>query len=192
MWTPLSVPHSHPVDRPAELSPQAAVAVVLRRCEAGGRHILLIQRSERPSDPWSGQVALPGGRLEAADRDPLAAAVRETNEEVGVDLGCAAVLLGQLPDVPVYKHGRLSARPVRPYVFGLDTMPELRLEETEVAAAFWAPVELLQSGEADDTTLWQPPAGGEPLALPCWRVEGFTIWGMTYRVVASLLPLLPE
>jgi 8-oxo-dGTP pyrophosphatase MutT (NUDIX family) len=58
---------------------QAAVALV---CVPDPDAILLIRRSERAGDPWSGQMGLPGGRRDSSDRDLLATAVRET-EEVG-------------------------------------------------------------------------------------------------------------
>ena len=64
---------------------QAAVAVVLREGDSGSE-ILFIERSTREDDPWSGHMAFPGGRVEAADANTRAAAERETLEEVGVSL----------------------------------------------------------------------------------------------------------
>ena len=63
----------------------AAVALVLLDGPQG-IEILLIKRAERADDPWSGQIALPGGRYDVGDRDLEATAVRETREETGVDL----------------------------------------------------------------------------------------------------------
>src|SRR5207245_7755352 len=57
---------------------------------------LMIKRAEREGDPWSGQVAFPGGRRERQDRTLLDTAARETKEEVGIDLQRSAVYLGHL------------------------------------------------------------------------------------------------
>jgi ADP-ribose pyrophosphatase YjhB (NUDIX family) len=76
---------------------RAAVAVVLH--DAGpSPEILFIERAERFGDPWSGQMAFPGGRVDPGDATARAAAERETLEEVGLDLA-GAELLGRLGDV---------------------------------------------------------------------------------------------
>src|SRR5215213_2159058 len=64
---------------------QAAVALVLRG-GVEGAEMLVIKRSEAERDHWSGHLALPGGRAEPSDENLLATAVRETFEEVGLDL----------------------------------------------------------------------------------------------------------
>ncbi|HYN43940.1 MAG TPA: NUDIX domain-containing protein, partial [Thermoanaerobaculia bacterium] len=56
---------------------KAAVAVILRDGD-GGVELLFIRRAEHPRDPWSGQMGLPGGRVDPGDASPLAAALRET------------------------------------------------------------------------------------------------------------------
>ena len=68
----------------------AAVAAVLDR----NLDLLLIRRAVHERDPWSGNMAFPGGRVEPEDDGPLAAALRETLEEVGLPLRRDA-LLGQ-------------------------------------------------------------------------------------------------
>ncbi len=67
------------------LQHRAAVAIVLTD-NAGSLDLLLIERARRASDPWSGQMAFPGGRVDVADSTPRAAAERETLEEVGLSL----------------------------------------------------------------------------------------------------------
>ena len=65
---------------------EAAVTAVLRPGETadGSLELLLIERVERTEDPWSGHIALPGGRREQGDPDLLTTAFRETAEEAGV------------------------------------------------------------------------------------------------------------
>ena len=67
---------------------RAAVAVVLGPTPEG-LQLLFIERAQHPDDPWSGHIAFPGGRIEADDPSPRAAAERETLEEVGLDLSNA-------------------------------------------------------------------------------------------------------
>src|SRR5436190_20285034 len=66
----------------------AAVSLVLLDGPAGAE-ILLIKRAERAGDPWSGQIAFPGGRQDPEDRDLLETAVSETRAETGVELDAA-------------------------------------------------------------------------------------------------------
>src|SRR5262245_6335151 len=100
---------------PQELVPTggsgfAAVAAVLDR----NLDLLLLRRAESERDPWSGHLSFPGGRVEPEDDGPLAGAVRETAEEVGLALKPGS-LVGQLDDLAA-----VGGRPglvVRPFVF---------------------------------------------------------------------------
>ena len=76
---------------------RAAVAALLAE-SPNGVELLLIRRAERASDPWSGHMALPGGHLDPSDADLRATAVRETREELGIDLERDAQFLGRLQD----------------------------------------------------------------------------------------------
>ena len=80
---------------PGEKTRQAAVAIILREASMDGAEqteVLFIQRAERPGDPWSGQMAFPGGHREDSDISLQAAAMRETNEEIGLSLDNADYL----------------------------------------------------------------------------------------------------
>lgn len=160
----------------------AAVAVALRPSD-DRLEVLLILRAERSGDPWSGHVALPGGRREAADPDDLATAMRETHEEVGIDLGARGVLLGGLE--PVEPRSDAGGMLVAPWVFAV---PEgtLATPNPEVQAATWIPVvSLAESGSAAEHRYELP--NGSCLVFPAFRVNGLTIWGMTYRILLELL-----
>jgi 8-oxo-dGTP pyrophosphatase MutT (NUDIX family) len=96
---------------------RAAVACLLRYTLAGELECLFITRAKHPGDPWSGDVAWPGGRLEAGESE-LQAAIRETREELGLELNCAAwQLLGPLPDRPAVRTAGLAKLVVRALVF---------------------------------------------------------------------------
>src|SRR5512147_1311947 len=79
----------------AETGRQAAVAILLAERD-GDAHALLIQRAERPGDPWSGHMAFPGGHREPHEHDLFLTAARETFEEVGIDLHRQAEAIGRL------------------------------------------------------------------------------------------------
>lgn len=64
----------------------------------GTLEALFIKRAARRGDRWTGHIAFPGGRRDPEDEDDIAAAMRETMEEVGIDLSGENVLrLGNLP-----------------------------------------------------------------------------------------------
>jgi 8-oxo-dGTP pyrophosphatase MutT (NUDIX family) len=156
----------------------AAVAVVLVPSPDA---VLLIRRADRPGDPWSGHMALPGGRREEGDTDLVATAVRETREEVGLALG-PPDLLGSLDDV-VPRTPVLPPIAVRPYVFCLPTPPALH-PNSEVAACRWAELDHLLLPATYQTV--QIDIRGERRDFPAYRLEEAVVWGMTERILTSL------
>ncbi len=164
----------------------AAVALVLLEGPQG-LEILLIKRAERGDDPWSGQMALPGGRYDAGDADLQATAVRETREETGVDLS-AAERLGALDDL----HPRTSVLPpvvVRPFVFALTHRADL-VPSDEVQRAFWLPLgRLSEPGVRREVTL---TLRAGTLTLPAYSVDGELIWGMTERIITPFVDLVSQ
>ncbi|MEJ2238841.1 MAG: CoA pyrophosphatase [Gemmatimonadales bacterium] len=121
---------------------EAAVAIVLVEIGATGPELLLIKRAEHERDPWSGQMALPGGRREPLDQDLLQTARRETLEETGIRLG-SKELLGELDDL----HPRTRVLPpvvVRPFVFGLQYRPGIKANE-EVHLHLWVSLRKLRT-----------------------------------------------
>ncbi|MDE2491684.1 MAG: CoA pyrophosphatase [Elusimicrobia bacterium] len=168
------------VEKPGLL--ETAVALILAPGKRGPE-ALLIRRAERADDPWSGHAALPGGRREAGDRDRLAVAVRETDEEVGVALG-AESLLGALDDL----HPNTPSIPplvISPFVFGLAERPKTRLSD-EVAETFWVPLADLPAcaGSAEVRVRERQ------FRVPCFKPGGLVVWGLTYRILSGFLPLL--
>ena len=151
---------------------------------ATGLEILLIRRAERPGDPWSGQIAFPGGRYEPDDPDLLATAIRETREETGVDL-TSAERLGPLDDL----HPRTPTLPpvvVRPFVFALGRRPAL-VPSDEVQRAFWLPLSRLgEAGVRRDITL---TLRGAERTFPAYLVDDELIWGMTERILTPFIEL---
>lgn len=168
--------------------PRAAVAAILREGGDASAEALLIRRADRPSDPWSGHMAFPGGRRDPADADLYATAVRETREEVGLDLEAHGALLGRLPEIEAGARGKRTGLVVAPYVFALARDVPLVIRAEEVAEALWIPLAPLARGEGAGTIPWE--VHGQTFEMPCWRVEGRVIWGLTYRMLVSLFEIL--
>lgn len=175
--------------RPVELTDEpiarAAVAVVLQE-RSGDVEFLAIRRSERPGDPWSGHMALPGGRMDPHDTSLTATAARETREEVGIDLGVGSLHVGRLDDLRAVSRGRPVDLIISPFVFALDSPREPVPNPHEVQAAYWIPLRSL---------LDQDPHRGAPVALgvhgyPEFVHEGNSIWGLTYRILTGMLDIL--
>ncbi|KYF93730.1 hypothetical protein BE18_44470, partial [Sorangium cellulosum] len=155
--------------------------------EPGEAELLLIRRAEHPGDPWSGHMALPGGRREVQDESLLATAIRETREEVGIDLAAHGTLLARLPDIPAVVRGRRVGMIIAPFVFALRSTPDLTLSG-EVAEALWTPLGPLARGER--TSSYAYTHEGNVLQLPCLRVDERVVWGLTYLMLEQLFELL--
>ena len=163
---------------------QAAVALAFAGGD-GNLRLCFIRRATHPRDPWSGQMALPGGRATPADASLRAAAMRETREEVGLTLACARCL-GALPPIPMVRAGRPIGGSVAPFAFYLEGEPPvLTVDPAEVAAAYWIPVRHLR--DPGQRTVLRLTRSGVTRRLPAVRFGRHLIWGMTYRIVTSLL-----
>jgi 8-oxo-dGTP pyrophosphatase MutT (NUDIX family) len=173
------------VAREAAAERRAAVAAVLRPA-ADGDELLFIRRAEHPLDPWSGHMALPGGMVEPGDADALAAAQRETREELGLDLASGAALLGRLSDVaPLTLHRSLA---VSPFVFALGSGAVGLSLNDEVQEALWIPLSFLADAANRSTFFWS--RSGLPVPMPCYRWGERVIWGLTLRIVDELVELI--
>ena len=170
--------------RRSSLADEAAVALVFAGRD-GDLRLCFIRRATDPRDPWSGQMALPGGRATPADASLCAAAVRETHEEVGLSLARARYL-GALPPIPLVRHGRPTTGSVAPFVFYAGgALPALTVDPVEVAAGYWIAVRHLR--DPGQRAVMQVTGGGVTRRLPAVRFGRHLIWGMTYRIVIALL-----
>jgi len=175
--------------REAERDPpyfEAAVALVLRAAASDGVELLFIKRAAREDDPWSGQIALPGGRREPGDVSLEATAVRETLEEVAMDLRRDGVLAGALdelrPRTPV-----LPPVIVRPFVATV-TRDATLVPNEEVAELFWAPLDvILDAGSIRETEI---TVRAIRTRRPAIHYQGHVIWGMTERIIQNFREIL--
>ena len=125
----------------------AAVAHAAIQDHSAQLEMLFLKRALRKRDPWSGNVALPGGHRDPGDADDQAAAQRECWEEAGLDLGGDDfAFLGALDQRPIYTGGRKAKGfTMCPFVWLqlAPLSPPLTLQASEVAAAVWCPVDAI-------------------------------------------------
>ncbi len=165
--------------------PTAAVATVVR-ANGDSPEVLFIERSTRDGDPWSGHMAFPGGRTDPDDDDTFDTAVRESREEIGLDMTAHAGVrwLGRLDDLEGSPRWSNSGLRVTPHVCWLDgDRPSLTLNH-EVADALWVPVTEL----ADPRRHIEYRYEARPhMAFPGIEItHGRVIWGLTLRMLQDL------
>jgi 8-oxo-dGTP diphosphatase len=166
---------------PAALKPisdeqdaNAAVALLLKP-KRNDFDVLLVKRVKNPSDPWSGQMALPGGKREPKDASLKDTVMRETLEETGVELSQCR-FLGVLNAV------RSEPKPdfkILPFVMLLTDEPQLKLNKTELETFIWVPYEeVVQSKGTAEFSFGKVPA---------YIFADAIVWGVTYKILSQFV-----
>ena len=158
-----------------EQGANAAVALLLK-LENAELNILFVKRVENLADPWSGQVALPGGKRDATDLNLKQTVIRETLEETNIDLSGDCRFLGVLTAL------RSKPRPsllILPFVVLLEREPLIRLSERELEDFVWIPLREVIRGKGSFEFDF-----GE---VPAYTVGRTVIWGLTYRVLEDFV-----
>ncbi len=163
-------------------SGEAAVSLILTDGDSGAE-ILFIERSTRKDDPWSGQMALPGGKREPEDKNLMLTAQRETFEEIGLHIG-AEHHIGRLDDITAPKGSPAHGLIVSCHVFQLPS-PKLTSPNQEVKDTVWIPV-----GTLVDSGHFIPdfrPANyrGQFPGIRVSKTDPRVIWGLTYRILCG-------
>jgi 8-oxo-dGTP pyrophosphatase MutT (NUDIX family) len=145
---------------------------------------LFVRRARMEGDPWSGHMALPGGREDPEDPDLLETARREACEETGLWLA-RGDFLGRLDDIhPRSRH--LPSIAVTPFVAWHRGEPRLVLNQ-ELDGYVWIPVSSLDDPELRSTLHLAEPVVRE---FPAIAHEGDVIWGLTLAIVENFLDAL--
>ncbi|HVP11823.1 MAG TPA: CoA pyrophosphatase [Phycisphaerae bacterium] len=178
---------------PADQSRRLAVvfALLVPRDEI---NLLFIRRADL-GDPWSGQIAFPGGHVESTDADPLATGYRELAEEVGIRPD-AVTCLGDLGHFPTQTTRVL----VRAFVGLWDGRQAAQADAAEVAGICEVPVShLLDHHRREGFDVLPVEQIGRrlvypltPSALAAIAKPDATIWGVTARILHHLLGLIAK
>ena len=163
---------------------QAAVTVLLRE-NVSVTEILIIKRAEHPRDPWSGHLALPGGRADATDANLIHTAAREMSEEVGIELDVETSFVGLLPQLSP-ANSLLPKIEITPLIAMAPAEFSLR-PNREVAAAFWMPIKELQRTGKSATYRYQH--GEAIVKYPAYPSPHGEIWGITMKILSDFLAI---
>lgn len=168
-----------------EADQRAAVILVLR--ESDDVEALLVKRAEVEHDPWSGHMALPGGRADPGDRDLVHTALRELREETALTISRHEVL-GRLDDVHPSSR-QLPSIAVTPFVAWLEA--DARIESNfEIQDHVWIPIRVLR--DPDHRSELRLRVKGEQRRFPTIEYRGYTIWGLTLRIVRHFLKVIDQ
>jgi 8-oxo-dGTP pyrophosphatase MutT (NUDIX family) len=172
---------------------RAAVAIILREGQAPvaarDTEILFIRRAEKHGDPWSGHMAFPGGHVDPGDASFLHAAIRETREEIGIDLVGCGEHIGMLePQGPALRRPGSASLLVAPFVFRLRD-PVVCVPNDEVAEVVWTPLTpiLRAYNHVEEARIVE----GAERALSGYQVgDSHLVWGLTYRMLHSFFAVV--
>ena len=165
---------------PDLLGVEAAVAILLRPARRGWE-VLLCRRAERPGDPWSGHISLPGGRVEPGDEDAVATARRETIEEVALDPLAGGRLIGSFgPIAGAGAAARRTSLGVAVFAVGSEAAAGV---SDEIVESWWVPCDELRTVQTPI-----PSLGAHRPAFVLVSPEGRAaiVWGLTYHVLGVL------
>ena len=165
---------------------RASVAIVLAG-DSEARSVCFVERASRPGDPWSGDVAFPGGWAKHEHESLRAAAMRETHEEIGLALADTHHVGDIAPmRIPRVRSG-IGLLGTSVFYVG-EIRPGLRLEQREIADAFWVPIAHLH--HPDNRTVVHWSRSGPPRPRPAIMFDGRVIWGLTYRILVRFSNLM--
>ena len=147
--------------------------------------LVFIIRAEYPG-VHSGQISFPGGRMEDGDTDMVATALREAEEEIGVERD-SVIPIGNLTDLYIPPSNFL----VTPVVGYTLERPDFKPDPDEVDRILEVSLDhLLNEGTRQEQEIMIFPA--IKLKVPCFYVDGNMIWGATAMVLSELIDVINQ
>ena len=162
-----------------EQGANAAVALLLKS-KHSDFGVLFVKRVKKPSDPWSGQMALPGGKRESKDASLKDTVLRETLEETGIELNQCR-FLGVLSAVKSEPKPEIK---ILPFVVILEDEPKLKLNKAELETFIWVPYEeIVQSQGKAEFSFGKVPA---------FIFADAIVWGVTHKILSNFVKAVEE
>jgi 8-oxo-dGTP pyrophosphatase MutT (NUDIX family) len=134
----------------------------------------------------SGQVALPGGRMEESDKNFIETALRESHEEIGINPD-EVKILGSLSDLFVFASDHL----VRPVVGYCSHKPTFNIDAREVDQLIEVPLDTLLDKNIRGITN-MVVNGNIEISAPYFGISDFTVWGATAMILSELVTVIDE
>lgn len=172
-----------PLDRVADLELQVATAaavLVPLFVENGELHAVFTRRRE-DMRRHAGEISFPGGRRDDTDPDLLATAIRESQEEIGLDPATVTPLGALQPTLTV-----ATGYAIHPFVARIEAGSQWTLSPREVAEVIELPLRAVRDGYARRRLVRR----GLPLRTDTYVVGRHLIWGATARILADLFDRL--
>lgn len=165
-----------------KFSARSAVAIVIST-QGGKPAALFIQRAVREGDPWSGDVAFPGGKQQQSDRNTWQTALRELYEETGI-VPTHTHPLYRLRDRLTRLHHAPLPMTISPWLFETEQRQEVTLNH-ESTESMWLTLADFKRKELQSTLEWKTRIG--TFTMPTIEIEGYRIWGITLSIINSMI-----
>ena len=152
----------------------ANAAVILLLTPIGKDYeILFVKRVERINDPWSGQIAFPGGKIESSDRSLKDTAIREVFEETNIKIKDENIL-GVLEIIKSEPKTNIT---ILPFIAKTEKKPDIQLNKNELDRFFWIPYERIE-GSRGTTDIGSKK-------IPAYIFKKDIVWGVTYNILST-------
>ncbi len=159
----------------------SAVAILLNPTPTPS--ILMVKRAHRTGDPWSGDMAFPGGRQEHSDKSHIATALRELHEEIGVFIQSPPLM--RLSTLWTKSHSSFRPMAIHPYIFKTHRKFSFKLSH-EVDEAVWIPLESFETNLRNHFN-WKLRFA--TYRMPCFYYQKYRIWGLSLKMIEEMLSL---
>ncbi len=150
--------------------------------DAGEIMTVLIQRPKYHG-VHSGQISFPGGKFEKCDKNIIQTALREANEEIGINIS-EVEILGNLSELYIPPSNFI----VTPVVAYTNIKPEFKIDKKEVVETIEIKLSELQNKNTVQKKTIE--VRGTKMEVPCYFIQEKIIWGATAMIISELLKLL--
>jgi len=180
-WQKLAPPGRFPASQiPDDAKPSSVLVLLSQQGEE--LQTLLIQRSSHKGDPHSGQLCFPGGRKEQEDHDLWQTAMREAQEETGID-PLSLVKIGSLSPLYIPISGYL----ITPFLAWVEEPPSITLSKEEAVGYYFVPLQKLLNETLLSWTDITREMDQVTIRIPYYDVvPGIPLWGATAMILAEL------